>query len=208
MTTLSLFEPEAKRRVGAVVTEIEEKTSVEIVVTLRPRSGDYRFADATFGAGCLGAALLVFLFHPEPFDIRFFPFVALAVYLVATTFCRFYEPLRRLLTPRIERDRNVAQAARAAFYDNGVAQTKKRLGLLVFVSVFERKVVLVPDSGLSPASFGEAFERATRRLDQAVQSSLSTEDFERALRELGKQLAEILPRQADDENELPDEVQS
>jgi putative membrane protein len=208
MATLSLLEPEAKRRVGAVVTEIEEKTSAEIVVTLRLRSGDYRHVDGRVGVTALAVALLIFLFHPEPFDTRFFPLVALAVYLGGATFCRFFEPLRRLLTPPAEREASVLQAARAAFYENGVAGTKKRVGVLVFVSVFERRVELVPDIGFPQAATGEPFQRATKRLTQAIASGLSVEDFERALRELGKVLAEVLPRQTDDENELPDEVRS
>lgn len=208
MTTLSLLEPSAKQRVAALVTELEQQTSAEIVVRVSLGSGDYRAADTKAGLAALSIALLVFLFHPEPFDTRYFPVVAALTYLFGATVCRLFEPLRRALTPRLEREHKVSVAAKAAFYDDGVAQTKKRLGLLVYVSAFERKVRLVPDGGFPKTALGAPLERAEKRLDRALEAGLSVDDFERALRDLGKLLAEVVPRQADDENELPDEVRS
>ncbi|MBI3201229.1 MAG: hypothetical protein HYZ29_06760 [Myxococcales bacterium] len=84
----------------------------------------------------------------------------------------------------------------------GVSRTRDRTGLLVFVSMFERKVVVVPDVGIDRAELGEALAK----LESVLSESPELPRLVAALDELASPLARVLPRADDDENELPDTV--
>ena len=208
MPHIPIFEPAAKERVAGVVAEIEATTSAEVVVRVRSRSGHYRHTDYLVGLSFGLCALLVFLFHPAPFPIRPFPIVFVFTVVVGTLLSAISPPLRRGLTRRELLDHNVRTAARAAFVDDGVSRTKGRTGILVYVSIFERRVELVHDVGVDAGELGEAYASARRTLENVLVASLDTAPFEAALRRLGPPLAIALPRAEDDVNELSDEVRS
>jgi putative membrane protein len=102
-------------------------------------------------------------------------------------------------------ERNVQTAARGAFYDLGIARTSGRNGILVFVSVFERECVVLPDIGVDPTVFGSAYQNVVDGLRQAIRRR-RVPAFRQALESLGPLLGAQMPRAADDVNELPDEV--
>jgi putative membrane protein len=115
-------------------------------------------------------------------------------------------PLLRLLARGRRLERHVQEAARIAFYDLGISRTSGRSGLLVFVSTFEQRAVLLPDVGVPVEAFGGAWHGAAAALSRAVKAR-DFAAFGRALESLGPMLSQQLPRSADDVNELSDEVQ-
>jgi putative membrane protein len=56
--------------------------------------------------------------------------------------------VRRLLVLPARKIGAVRQAARGAFFDHRVSRTHGRTGILLYVSVFERRVEVVPDAGI------------------------------------------------------------
>ena len=208
MSALPLFESAAKGRIAAMVGEIEAGTSAEIVVVVRIRSGYYRHTDYLVGSLCALAAVMVFLFHPRPFDDRLHPFALVLSFALGALFSSRAEPLRRALTRRGLLEGNVRTTARAVFVEHGVSRTTGRTGLLVYASIFERHVELVADVGIDEETLGAGYLQAKRALSVVLRSSIETSAFEHALRRLAAPLAEGLPRAADDVNELLDEVRS
>ncbi len=206
MSSRALFEVEAKSRVNAVVKELERATSAEIVVVMRVKAGSYRHVDYLWGAGLALVALLVFLFHPAPFPITPFPAVAFVAFVVGATVSAYFEPLQRMMVTRTALVASARRAALVDFYDRGITRTRGRSGVLVFVSIFERSVAVVPDVGIDEAALGEAYQAAKAKLGDVLLESLETTPFEEALRGFGSVLAAALPRAHDDQNELSDEV--
>lgn len=208
MTQHPVFAVEAKARVADVVRTIEAGTSAEIVVALRVRSGHYRHTDMLVGSAVGFCSLLVFLFHPAPFAIEPFPLIFALAFVLGAAFSAHFEPLRRLLTSRTLLDENVRLAARAAFVDLGIGRTRGRSGILVYVSVFERRVELVHDIGIDEAALGDDYAAAKRALATVLTTSLDVAALEAALAALAPPLARVFPRSADDVNELDDEARS
>jgi putative membrane protein len=196
---------EAKTRVSAAITAIEKKTAAEIVVLMRPESGTYRHADLLAGAVGAFAYLCVFLYHPEPFDFTYFPLEQAACFVLVALACSRLPWLRRLLSGRKTRERNVQTAAKTAFVDRGVSKTRSRTGVLVYVSAFEHDAAIVLDVGLDPTALGEPYSRALVALRDAARRG-HRDDFVKALEDVGARLAEIAPIDADDIDELPNEV--
>jgi putative membrane protein len=195
----------ARADVAAAIREVESVTSAEIVVAVRPRSGHYRHTDYLLGFALSFAALIVFLFDSHEFSIDWMPIDTLIAFAIGTVFSANVPPLRRLLTSRKLMARKVRTAARAAFVDLGISRTSGRTGILVYASMFEKRVEVVSDIGIDAAVLGAPFAEAVASLDAAVRRGPSFPDFIGALRSLGPILAKALPRLEGDVNELPDE---
>jgi putative membrane protein len=206
MSDARWLSPSLRDRVAATVRQIEGRTGAEVVVTVRARSGCYRAADYLFGACCSLAALLGYVFLPITFPDDVAALLIVLSFGVGAVFAANVPPLRRLFVSRSRRGEEVARAARACFVDQGIGQTRDRTGVLVFLSLFERRVEVVADRGIPVARLGQRYRDATAALDRAARRG--PEAFLAALGALGELLAESVPRRADDVNELPDEVVS
>jgi putative membrane protein len=193
----------ARARVEQAVKEIEAVTSAEVVVAVVPRSGHYRHTDYLVGFVFAFASLLVFLFHPHPFDARWYPLELLAAFVFGTLASAGLPLLRRALTSKSLMAENVARAARSDMVRLGVTKTRHRTGVLVYVSLLERDVELVLDVGLEPGMLGNRWQSADAALDAAIRSA-DLEAFLKAMKALGPLLQETCPLREDDENELSD----
>ena len=201
-------DPTARADVAAAIREVESVTSAEIVVAVRPRSGHYRHTDYLVGFAFAFFALIVFLFDTHEFAIDWMPADTLVAFVIGAILSANVPPLRRLLTSRKLMVSNVRTRARAAFVDLGVSRTSGRTGILVYASMFERRVEMVADIGIDAAVLGPSFTVAVAALDTAVRRGASFPQFVEALRSLGPALARALPRLEGDVNELPDEPSS
>jgi putative membrane protein len=205
MAVRDFFLPEARKRVGQAVEAVESGTSAEVVVTVRKRAGHYRQTDLYAGASFALVMLLYVLFDPRPFDVEWMPLYVIVAFAVGAIGIANLDGARRFLTsPRVLHESSVA-AARAAFYDLGISRTKGRTGVLVFVSMFERRVVVVPDIAVDPKALGSEWTAAEQALQASVATTPDLERFLTALGTLAAPLARALPIQADDVNELPNE---
>lgn len=201
-----LLSKKAQEDVTGLVKEIESKTSAEIVVVVRAISGRYLHADLVVGAIFALAWVCVFLFHPAPFDDDLVPAQMLAAFVLGMLLSVFFSPIRRLLTPTTWRNENVDRTAKAAFVENGVFRTSARTGLLVYVSVFERRVFLVGDVALESQELHETLSKTKSDLEASFEANDGLTAFVAALRELGTKLEKALPRRENDVNELEDRV--
>src|SRR5512143_3388726 len=148
MAERDFFQPDAKKKTGLAIKAIEAKTSVEVVVAVRQRVAEYRSTDLLFGFACACTSLGVLWFSPFTYAVEHMPFEMLGAFVLGAVLCAFVRPLRRVLTPKAATARQLETSARAAFYDLGIAKTLRRTGLLVFVSLYEDAVVLVPDAAV------------------------------------------------------------
>jgi putative membrane protein len=205
MAARDFYLPETRKRVGQAVEAIERGTSAEIVVTVRKRAGHYRQTDLYAGAGFGLAMLMYLLFDPQPFDVGWMPVNVMLAFALGALLVANVASLRRLLTsPRILRE-SAAVAAHAAFYDLGISRTKGRTGVLVFVSMFERRAVVVTDIALDPKALGAEWVAVEAALQASVAAGPDLERFLAALGSMTAPLARVLPIQPDDVNELPNE---
>ncbi|MFO0761317.1 MAG: hypothetical protein U0359_32870 [Byssovorax sp.] len=208
MSAKSFYTDEAKKSVSATIAAIEGVTSAEVVVTLRAASGSYRHADYLAGAVLTFAGLCFFLFYPADFRTEVFPIEALLLFIGGSALSAYLPPLRRLFSSRAHRAESVLTAARAAFVAQGISRTRGRSGILVFVSMLERRVEIVADIGVDEEALGAPWKEARARLAGSIAGDPTIERFIEALAALGPALHEKMPRAEDDVNELSDEVVS
>jgi putative membrane protein len=206
MSETAFFEPVSTARATEVVAAIERRTSAEIVVAVRRFSGHYRHTDYLFGFFLALIALGVLLFHPQPFLIQTMPIDVAIAFALGAVFCARTHLLRRFLTSSPLMRANVQTAARAAFVELGVGATRAEIGILVYVSMFERRVEVVPDRGVDVAAMGPGWAAALAGMQEALRGVPDFERFLTALASIGPKLERILPCGEEDVNELPDQV--
>jgi putative membrane protein len=205
MSERQFLEAAAKERTAVAIRGVEKQTAVEVVVAVRRRAGRYLATSIAFGAVCAALAFAVMWFSPRVYDVRTMPLDAALTLVLGVALAMALPGLRRLLTPKRTLERRAQRAAKAAFSELGIAKTRGRTGLLVYVALFERTAVLVPDSGIPALAATESLAAVGRALSHAV-AALDMAAFLAALSELGPPCAAVLPRRADDENELCDDV--
>jgi putative membrane protein len=199
------FSAEARQRAAQAIKRIEAETSAEIVITVKRVSGSYRDADVVVGAVVAWLVLLLLLFLPQDFDVRFMPLDVIFGFVVGYVVTMRSDTLRRLATRAKSRQARVEAAARAAFVDQGISRTRDRTGVLVYVSMLERRVIVVGDRAFSDNGLASVLDELRITLDKTLARS-DFAAFIEGLEALGPRLAPALPRAEDDENELPDEV--
>jgi putative membrane protein len=199
------FRDEAKQSTARSVKLVEAQTAAEVVVAVRRRSGDYRVDAYHCGVLVAGLVVLYLLVAPQIFTIGDIALDAALGFGVGFALALNVSPLLRLLAREATLARNVESAAKVAFFELGISRTSGRNGLLVFVSTFEQRALVLTDHGIDPAALGSQWTEACAALSSAVKRR-ELPAFESALESLGPILGAVMPRSSDDVNELPDEV--
>ena len=130
------------------VKQIETTTDAELVLIVRARSGSYRHADYLFGALLAFAGLLFLLFLPFDFHQYWVPIDVALLFAGGAFISSRSNFLRRLLTSEKFRSEAVRKGAAAMFYEAGIANTNAELGLLIYLSILERRLELIADRGV------------------------------------------------------------
>lgn len=209
MSNRAFYTLAAREDVGELIAKLEQDTHVEIVVAVRQRSGSYRHADYLAGAVLALIVLAAMLFSPVTFSTFSMPVDLAIIFVIGVLISARTDWIRRLFSTEKERRENVKVHAQAAFWDLGVARTKRRIGALVYVSLFEREVELLLDDGIPGAHRDARFVRARERLRACMGGNYQLEKFLEAMRQLGADFRNVLPctRDEKNENELLDLVE-
>ncbi|HOX45199.1 MAG TPA: hypothetical protein PK668_16510 [Myxococcota bacterium] len=195
-------DPRALETLEKVVAEVEGRTSAEVVLVLARRAEAY--PDAPWKAGALVAlaALAALIFLPWSFRAEWLLLDTALAFGLGWLLGRAGWS-RRLLTGPRRREAAVARAAREQWTARGAGLTRERTGVLVVVAWLERRVELLWDVGVDRQVPRAAWAEARRALQQPAVFRDYPAGLGRGLEPLGRLLAEHLPRQADDRDELP-----
>ena len=154
---------------------VEKVTGVEVVAAVTARADSYpEIPWKAFALGAsLGAAAAVATALLEPGWDAAEAVVETVVAVLASggviaLATIWIAPLARLFVPRARREAEVLQSAQAMFLESGLTRTRRRDGILVLVSLFEREVVVLADIGLqdrlAPAALAPVIAAITARL--------------------------------------------
>ncbi|MCA9701311.1 MAG: hypothetical protein KC431_27560 [Myxococcales bacterium] len=196
-----------KQALRGAIEAVEGRSSAELVIVVRAASGSYLHADLI--AGILGGMLTLaaLLYMPVDFGLHSFLIDPPLLGLVFALFSWRLPVLRRLLTPRGQRDQRVLRGAQAAFFSKGVRRTSGATGILVYISQLERRAEVVADHGVLAAVDGGSWKAAVAAIDARVAAGADAAAVAEAIIGLAEVLEPVLPRSEDDVNELADEVE-
>lgn len=199
---------EAKERLGAAVRAVEGQSAAEVVVAVRPWSERHLAGALILGAILAELMLLFMLYAPPAFPLWSIGLGVPLAFGLGTLFGWWLHPVRLWLTGTRRVRVRVRRAAHALFTTLGVSLTQDRSGILVYVSLVEGLCVAVADVGVRRSLGAERWEAMARALSAAIQEhgvrEAGVAALAAAIEALGPELAEALPRRANDTNELPD----
>jgi len=207
-----LFTEAQVAEVEAAVARAEKRTSAEIVPWVVAASDGYAEADWR-GAmlGVLGALAVCAVAWWWPDWVVIEPRVALgaplagaaAGYLIA----RWVPAARRWLAGSQALDRRVRAEAIEAFVDAEVFATERRTGLLIFVSLLERRCLVLPDRGAAEALDQAVWSEMARRVSEGVRGGAPAAALSDVIDHFGDLLATAgLAGEREGANELPDRL--
>ncbi len=189
--------------IGDAIREIEKGTNAELVVVVRGRSGTYRHADYLFGAVIALAGLLFVLFSPIEFHTYWIPLDVIMLFAAGSWISSRGDWIRRFFTTKKFRAQAARNGAAAMFWEAGIANTVAENGLLIYLSLLERRLEIIADRGVLKAVPPLEWNQCVFELKQ-VGRNATPEKFIAALHRTGKLLAEHFPATGENPNELAD----
>ncbi|MFZ7111554.1 MAG: TPM domain-containing protein [Desulfatiglandales bacterium] len=200
-----------RSRLDARIAETEKRTRTQIVLTIIQRSDTY--AELPWKAFALGASvagLLLLLMNRWLYG--WYPHVTALITVVGILACGSVLALLTVMIPRFGRcflsdhraEVEVQQYARSLFLERELFATQRRTGILVLVSLFERRVVILPDKGLDE----RLREYDIQDMIAAMTPSLKRKQISQAFHAGLDQLSHILTPSAPDAgyDELSNEI--
>jgi len=197
-----------QKRLETVVAAAEKKTAGEIVCMVVSSSYHYAMANvlgatafalplALVSAHVIGGWLWIGTQNMWLFLGLFALFFALAHWIVGRV-----PSLKRLFISRREIDEEVEEAAVNGFFHKGLYRTRDANGVLLFISVFERKVWLLADQGIHEKVSPEEWNRLVGRITGGIRSGQGADAICSAIEDIGKLLQAHFPIKPDDTDEL------
>jgi len=197
------FDQAASEALAQAVRDIETDSDAEIVIVVRGRSGTYRHADYLCGAIVAWVGLIFVLLSPFEFHTYWVPIDVLVLFVAGAFLSARTDALRRALTSREFRAKAARAGAAAMFYEAGIANTSAENGLLIYLSLLEKRVEVIADRGILKAVPALKWNNSVFELKR-VGRSPDPENLIKAVRDLGELLAEHMPATGENPNELPD----
>jgi len=197
------FDQAACDQLASCVREIETQTDAEIVIAVRARTGSYRHADYLCGAIAGFLTLIFLLFSPFEFNHYWVAIDVVLLFVIGAYVCSRSNALRRLLTTKEFRADAVRTGAAAMFYEAGIANTDAEMGVLIYLSLLERRLELIADRGVLKAAPPLEWNERVYELHRAGRMP-QLQTLLKCLQDLGQLLAEHLPPTGKNPNELPD----
>ena len=197
------FDQAGGEKLAQTVRDIEKKTDAEIVIVVRGRSGAYAHADYLCGAILAFLGLLFVLFSPFDFHTYWVPIDVVVLFVAGAYVSSRSYVVRRLFTTASFRAKAARTGAAAMFYEAGIANTLAENGVLVYLSLLERRLEVIADRGILKAVPALKWNNTLFELKNAGQAC-DPDALDRALRNLGSLLAEYLPPTGENPNELAD----
>ncbi len=192
---------DAFAEIDAAVKNAETRTSAEIVPMVVCRSA-YAGHLKTLATFLLVFGLYVVLFHSSQATLFG------GWFLVVTTPLVFLFPARylRLWTSPGDLSLQVHRRAQLEFHQAGLTATTGKTGILLFVSLDERRVVVLADKAISDKLPPETWEGVVATIVTGIKAGNLAKGLCQAVGDCSKLLAPHFPRALDDRNELKDSL--
>ena len=114
--------------------------------------------------------------------------------------------LQRALVPLADRQDQVFTRAELEFYHSRIGDTRDGTGILIFVSLLERQVVVLADRAIDEKMNASTWDEVLQDVLKGIKGKNMKSGLVQAIERCGDILSEHFPIQPDDENELSNKL--
>jgi len=206
------FTDAERERIRQAVQQAERVTKGEIVPMIVPASALYR--EAGYRTGLILALLaLALLLTIEIYWLPWGWHAGNAGWLLLAVVVSYglgqwlgrVPMIVRLVTSRERMAHKVTLRAEQAFYKHGLHNTKGRTGILILVSMLERRVHVLADKGINDHVPAGTWDGLVNGIIDGIRTGQATDAICAAIAKCGTLLAEVSPVDSgENPNELPD----
>ncbi|MEF2146245.1 MAG: TPM domain-containing protein [Desulfovibrionaceae bacterium] len=192
-----------RANVIAAVREVEHTTSGEIVPFVASASGQYPAAlfNGTLALGLAISIPATWLSGRQ--DMWSFLICFGVAYTLFFLLLRAFPGMKRFFMPGAVMDTEVARAAMQAFHSHGLHRTRDLTGVLIYISIFERRVFVLADKGINDKVPPRTWDEIVTMVVGGIREKRQADALCEAIRRCGQLLAEHFPPLADNPDELP-----
>ncbi len=201
------FNEDFKSKLYDTIEDIENNSLVEIVAIIKSKSGIYRDVSLWFAIAVMFVASSFFMFSPIIFDVYMIYVFSFLIFILAYLFSEFFKKLKRLFIKDKRMTRNIDIYARAIFQKGGIRFTQEKIGVLIYVSLFEKKIKLIGDRGAFTLVPNELWREMKKDFNSIFDKDDVPAAFIKELQKTKEIFAEFILPIENDINELPDDLE-
>lgn len=200
------FSKEERDKVKKATMDAESLSTGEIAVVLVDHSSQYREAEVT--GGIFLSSVTSFILSVACFHGSIWFYVPLSFLFYFPFYMLFKKnPVLKVALVSAKRQQNaVRDRALRAFYEKGLHRTKDSTGVMLFLSLLERKVWVIADKGIHEKIKQHELDRFAHIVSEGVRTGNACDALCKAINEMGLLLARYYPVTSEDKNELSDDI--
>ena len=203
-----------KKKIKEAVQKAEKQSGGEIVTCIAEQSDDYNdiYWVAGFFSVFLGSSIFIILYNLFLFVYLHSMFFLGGVFLFSLFvigLLYLIKPLRLLLINKNQKDYYVNLKAKEAFLNEEVFNTKDRTGVLIYISLFEKRVVVLGDSNINKMVKKNKWSAVIQTIVKGIKSDSIVNGIVAGILLYGAILKESnVKRRTRDKNELSDNIKT
>ncbi len=194
-----------KETIKEAIKSVELKTSGEIVPVILKQSDFYPAAHFRL-ALIMGIFFSLVLYYTYDFSDPMALIWIQAPGILLGYIVAYIPSVKRLLTTKAEMQEEVYQRSLEVFYENNVSMTRDRTGIMIFISLLERKVSVLADCGINEVVSKDYWNELVQVLTSDIAKGDMIQGVVKSINTCGSKLVESFPIKEDDTNEVVDEL--
>ena len=189
--------------IKSAVKHAEKRTSGEIVPVILNKSDEYLYTHYLLALIFSIMGILIV----DTFSINIIDNITTVIILsLIGFFLPHIDSIKRILLTKKEVQEEVNQKALQLFYEQGLQNTKDGTGVLIYISILEKKAIILADKGINKIVGTDYWDNEIKKLISFIKSKKMTEGVCEIISDIGGKLSEHFPVESDDKNELKNDL--
>ncbi len=201
------FNEDFKSKLYETIEDIENNSLVEIVSIIKSKSGNYRDVSLWIASAAMFLTDSWLMFSKFEVDVYYIYLITIVSFVLFYLFAELIKPLKRLFVRKKRMKRNTEIYGRAIFQKGGIRFTNEKIGVLFYLSLFEKQVFIIPDRGALTAVPDEEWQKMNVGFQNIFKESNIPDAFINELKKSKTIFAKYILPIENDINELPDDLE-
>jgi len=182
-----------KKAISNSIKDVEKLTDAEIVPVIVEHSSEYPHLIFSGSIITMFTSAFIYLLitkFPNTYILLTIEFFGFSIgYWIFNLFLE----LRIRMASDLTINKSVYKRALQAFYEHGLGNTDEKTGVLILVSIMEKKIQIITDQGIKDKISQDFLDSVIAEILLEIKDGQLTEGIIKGIRLLGSELAKIVP---------------